>query len=362
MIDLIIDGVGGLGGGVGEMVFLPSNDVMLTDGTKEWLRSGTLANGGPYTTFPDWLRKPASEVPWTQYSITSANWEGMAYGNGVFVVVAYNSSTCATSINGVTWSVRALPSLREWQTITFGNGLFVTVARNSSVYATSPDGITWTQRTLPTSGMWEEIRYAGGKFVLIDYAPSPVNVLTSVDGITWTPQTFTSFGSGYLTIGHGNGTYVVLARNTNTMVYSADAVSWNSSTLPLIGSWESVAYGAGLFVAVVQDGDQYATSPDGINWTQRTLPITASTWYEVIYGAGIFTLISRSTSTCLQSVNGIDWFVRTFQSPANWHPIATNDEYVVTIGYGSTNVARSLTAIDYVGSDTFTPNLYLRVK
>src|SRR5207244_413277 len=84
---------------------------------------------------------------WAQHMLPSSqNWNSVAYGNNVFVALAYGSSVAATSPDGITWTPRALPSSQNWNSVAYGNNVFVALAPGSSVAATSPDGITWIQQ------------------------------------------------------------------------------------------------------------------------------------------------------------------------------------------------------------------------
>ena len=88
----------------------------------------------------------------------STTWTSMAYGNGRFVAIASGSTAVAYSINnGTSWlsSPAGLPSAVTWTKITYGQGLFLAVASGTSVCATSPDGQTWTLRAMPSSSNWK---------------------------------------------------------------------------------------------------------------------------------------------------------------------------------------------------------------
>ena len=74
---------------------------------------------------------------WTQRSMPTGNWYGVAYGNGAFVAVnpSYNTSATSTD-NGVTWTQRSMPT-GNWYNIAYGNGAFVAVSNSSNISATS---------------------------------------------------------------------------------------------------------------------------------------------------------------------------------------------------------------------------------
>ena len=89
---------GGSSTQVGEMVFLPSDKPLITNATREFLRSGVIVEGTAYPTFPSWLTQPIGGVLWTQRTLpASADWQSVTYGNGVFVAVARSSTIAATS-------------------------------------------------------------------------------------------------------------------------------------------------------------------------------------------------------------------------------------------------------------------------
>jgi hypothetical protein len=47
----------------------------------------------------------------------SALWANAAYGNGVFVAVAKNSTKAAYSADGINWSSAALPVFGNWYSV-----------------------------------------------------------------------------------------------------------------------------------------------------------------------------------------------------------------------------------------------------
>ena len=74
---------------------------------------------------------------WTQHSMPTGDWRGIAYGNGAFVAVNQSYNTSATSTdNGVTWTQRSMPT-GNWYSIAYGNGAFVAVSNIGNVSATS---------------------------------------------------------------------------------------------------------------------------------------------------------------------------------------------------------------------------------
>ena len=96
--DLASSSSGAAIGAVGQIVRLPTDATMPSDGDAVYLRSGVLASYEEYPDYPSWLPR---------------------YG-------------------GIMWTQRALPVLATWQSVTYGNGGFVAVASGSAIAATSP--------------------------------------------------------------------------------------------------------------------------------------------------------------------------------------------------------------------------------
>ena len=91
-----------------------------------------------------------------------------------YTVIAANFSTqdyvvtVTIAPQGSSWTARTLPSSAGWQSVTYGNGVFVAVATGGgTAAATSPDGITWTAGTLPSSAPWQSVTYGNGVFVAV---------------------------------------------------------------------------------------------------------------------------------------------------------------------------------------------------
>jgi hypothetical protein len=112
----------------------------------------------------------------------------IAYGNGVYIGVGgqnpVNYALYSTDV--ATWTKTTLPTSQQWSTVAYGNGLFVVTARNTSTYITSSNGSTWTIRTLPSSPDLLRSIYINNNFILIN---NNGDLLYSTDGINWTTKT-----------------------------------------------------------------------------------------------------------------------------------------------------------------------------
>ena len=106
-------------------------------------RGGSIANHATSTTVTGtWT---AGVLP------SSSNWESIAYGNNRFVAISStNGAIAAYSLDGITWAASTLPATADWYKVTYGQGVFLAVSQSTTA-ATSPDGVTWTLRATSTA-------------------------------------------------------------------------------------------------------------------------------------------------------------------------------------------------------------------
>lgn len=92
-----------------------------------------------------------------------------AYGNNIYIALAYNSDKYIYSFDGgVTLEEGTLPFSSKWQDITFGNGVFIAVSYSNKALYTE-NGLFWKETELPMEGAPRQecnnIIYGNGKFV-----------------------------------------------------------------------------------------------------------------------------------------------------------------------------------------------------
>ena len=135
---------------------------------------------------------------WNTGSITSTNLTGVAYGNGVFVVVGNNEIW--TSPDGFKWTKSpAFTADISFSAVTFAQGVFVAVGTvttsgyNPTLIVTSVDGKIWQQtESIALSGPWTHVTYLNNEFVA--YGGNTNGTLqayaVSADGYNWTSTGF----------------------------------------------------------------------------------------------------------------------------------------------------------------------------
>ena len=256
-----------------------------------------------------------------------------AYGKGIFVSVAWNSTTASYSVDGgVTWKRSTLPANPGWAGVAYGNGLFVATAYGTSTYATSPDGITWTPHTFQTSANWNVATYGNGVFVVVA-AGGSVSAASS-DGVNWTYGTLPASAT-WSAITFGNGKFVAVNNGSATTAISTDGINWMAGAMPASAPWSAIAYGQGNFVALAANSAVGAISPDGLTWTQTSMP-RSDNWGGIAYGNGLFVAVdgsAQASGSAATSEDGINWTNSTLPFSNYWTGVAYgNNQFVATTG------------------------------
>lgn len=273
-------------------------------------------NNSPLTY--QWQRGILNGVSWTPQTFpafpTGFGCEKIVYGNGVFVAIS-NTSTAATSPDGITWTTRTLPSAVI--DIVYAAGLFVAVGGRSNCI-TSPDGITWTSRAIPTTpnttSSWGNIVYGNSIFAVFAYTASSATgaLTTSPDGIVWTTRNApTSFTNAAIRSCYGNGTFVAFKFNSNVFATSTDGINWAQRFFATSGLWSWPVYGAGKFLVLANNvgSTSVFTSTNGVSWSaSQALPEMNEP--AVSFGGGVFMITSQAvglTNRVFTSTDAVNW-------------------------------------------------------
>ena len=273
----------------------------------------------------------------TEVRAINDNWQGIAYGGGVFVAVSNNTAgnQVIVSQDGITWTGYAAAAANQWWDVCYGNGRFVAVAQSGAGnrVMTSPDGKTWTIRTSAANYAWTNVAYGNGIFVATT-ASGGVGLFamySTDNGVTWTTSGIpaqTVINLNGLTF--GDGKFVAVGSKSYV---STDGINWTQGTTNLSDISWSVAYGNGRFVAVEGDGlyPYSAYSTDGLNWTLSTAPIAVEGWSGIAFGAGNFVAISTGNKAAT-STDGINWSIQVLLNGTAWYEIVYGDGKFVAVG------------------------------
>lgn len=259
----------------------------------------------------------------------TGNWEGVAWAPSLSLFVAVQSSTVATSPDGITWTARSCP-VSAFIDVAWAPslGLFAMVSTTGAI-ATSPDGTTWTSQTSPLSSGGAITWSADlAKFVIVGTSGTPLGA-TSTDGVTWTGRTIPAglwngvAWSPSLALFAACGSF-----STTCIVTSPDGVTWTARTTSIICSSIAWSDTLGLFVAV--SATNVITSSNGTAWTTHAT-LNNNNWQRVIWASelGLFIAVARSasggsltTSAVAASSDGVTWTLYTAAGTGAWYGLA----------------------------------------
>lgn len=202
--------------------------------------------------------------------LSSIRLRHVLFANGVFIITVNASPYGYKSSDGITWTtINMTGSLASsgWRQTAYGNGVWVAVAQQSTrvISRSTDNGDTWTVDLNQLVSLTNpQIAYGDGRFIISHALGFKVS---TDDGLTWTDMS--SFPrSGYPHIMYGNGQF--LATGTGSTVYSLldGSDTWTEvATLPDVAE---IIYGGGLYLAVT-GGSIYSPTLTSLNaWVSTT--------------------------------------------------------------------------------------------
>lgn len=269
-----------------------------------------------------------------------------------FIAVAYNGTNAACSADGVHWNLSAIPKA-GWSASAQGNGIIIVVAYNSaSVISSCDKGNHWTLSTMPVSAKWDAVAYWNGYFVAI--ASQSTNAAYSNDGVNWTLSTLPvvdnwigiAGGSGY----GKSGVFNAVAYVSGNSAYSTNnGATWILTALPENSNWYANHYGRDQkkFVAVTYSGDSImANSTYGTNWVAQ-VNSSEDNWSCLAEGNGNFLTVAFGDTYAMYSPDTTNWTTVTIPSAYNWSANSFKDGKFLIIASGSSNALLTTDCITY---------------
>lgn len=298
---------------------------------------------------------------WTLRSCPSANWNGITYGNGLFVAVSSSGTgnRVMASSDAINWSLQTSAADYTWNAIAYGSGRFAAVSSSgvgnrimtyeSNRVMISNNGNTWSTANMTgidqnkwvsvTCGTPASGSYTGGNiFIAVSNSGTSNRVMLSQNSNTWVTSGITGVPDiSYTSITYGNGTFVAVADASyaTPIITSSNGTTWASVAAPVNNNWSSVIYGtvstglydgSGVFVAVAYGGttNRVMTSINaGATWVSRQCPV--SDWYSVGYGTdsngkGYFVAVSYS-GLAMASTDTVNWYLVPTPAKNQWSGI-----------------------------------------
>lgn len=322
-------------------------------------------------------------ISWTErtpdggYTTFGDDFNGIASDGDDIIVIVGRGGEIQTSINnGSTWvqQTAAGSYTSTFEGIAYGNGVFVAVGQGIEIQ-TSPDGITWTQRTSAATTSPLSIVYAQDYFVAC--LSTNNQIIISTNGITWELKTLSftittiAFAGDYFFGISDDSVYVNYDINDDTKWTQVDIVDSTSTTVFPIAydgtnyvgfSGQNVFHSKGLWAEVIptllftsqtsaggvpvdffsssyspddsrhllvgEIGTIQTSDDDGITWVARTADASYSNnFFASVYALSQFVIVGLS-GEIQTSPDGITWTQRTNAGPD------TNNYSCITYGGG----------------------------
>jgi hypothetical protein len=191
-------------------------------------------------------------ITWRSITLpASANWDGIAYGNGVYVISAtYNSNIVAYSYNGINWTLGSISlpgGFFVLRPVIFGGGYFLTGSNGGTYNYTSVDGINWTQRIGQPAAAANHSTYGDGAWVT---SGSSASLMYTKDFINWTVGGHYGWTGQVNYPAYTNGTFAIVDGGSLqcTLIYK-DLSTVVLSNLPGPSYATTITAGEGKFVA-----------------------------------------------------------------------------------------------------------------
>ena len=295
-----------------------------------------------------WNATPIPSVSSPSPTQSPSSIQGMAFGNGRFVVSTLGRDLF-TSPDGVNFARVPLAMPGAVVSVEYANGQFLGVGQ-AGVVATSSDGQAFSlcHRGTQTS-CWADVAAGAGRFVAVGGCgvadPGPIEV--SSDGLTWTSVPMAT--DGYISlqaVTRGLGTFVAVGGGINalnqfsTLIFtSPDGLTWTSRTSAVTVTPANLSLAAvacnqrDLFTVVGVEGS-IQTSPDGVTWTQRTSPTVQN--LNGVASNGSSWVAVGAAGTLLRSSDGISWVTVPSGTAVNLYGIGVLDSQWLAAGNNGT--------------------------
>ena len=288
---------------------------------------------------------------WESRSSAEANiWQSVAYGNGVWIAVAFDGTNrvMRSTNNGVTWSAVAAAEANTWESVAYGNGAWIAVASTGTnrVMRSTDDGVTWSAVAAAEANKWLSVAYGNGVWVAVASTGTNKVMRSTDDGVTWSAVASTEANS-WGSVAYGNGVWVAVSENgTNRVMRSTDdGVTWSAVTV-VSNEWRSVAYGNGVWIAVASSGTNRVMRSinNGVTWS-AVAAAEANVWQSVAYGNGAWIAVAvNGTNQVMRSANdGVTWSAVAAAEANSWRSVAYGNGVWVAVATSGTNrVMRSI--------------------
>jgi outer membrane protein OmpA-like peptidoglycan-associated protein len=245
-------------------------------GDGRWVSAGycSVSGGGQGCI---WTSKDG--VNWyTVSTVGHGEFKSVAYGNGVWLALNYwpGNSNVYRSTDGITWTAVSGLSLGSlsYDGLAYGNGSWVLTGMSGVTKYSRDGGVTWSNATGASGVQMQDVAFGDGGFV-----GSGTHCSNSPDGITWAVTSC----SGGSQIEYGNGIYVATrwtGTRTEINVSSNLSSGWTTAAT-LNDSVRGLAWTGSVFVLATNGAPR--VSSNGLSWV---IPGGASSYSGQVLAGG----------------------------------------------------------------------------
>ena len=222
----------------------------------------------------------------------SSYFNGIAYGNGKYVVSHYGSSDkLLVSVDGINWAEIDKPGVSYMGVsgLKFLNGKFMLAVFKNIFY--SLDGENWTQAALTASQTIQAITYGNGKYVAVGLSGTSYY---STDGINWTAGSGLNTSYNYRKVEYGNGVFVAITDKAYPY-YSTDGITWVKGGYTPTNACD-LTFGNGIFMVAIKSSSYIYISTDGKSWTRKDTSMFSNSSIMVKFANDKFYWFSHQNS------------------------------------------------------------------
>lgn len=240
-------------------------------------------------------------------------WDCIAWNGAVFCALTRGApNIAATSPDGVNWTQRTFPgySAEQWSLLVWNGAVFCAISDGYTFCSTSPDGINWTNRDSTGMGDFTHFRACGiaakanGTICIVfgaeDVIEDTTVLVSNNNGVTWTASNMPVGALGSIRPGGNNGGWRVASNGTSFCAVggygqcatSTDGLTWTA---------RSIYANYQAYISLIWDGSRYIATPgngwnvsaysaDGVSWSSSSMP-SSDTWiglasdYVPLFGA-----------------------------------------------------------------------------
>jgi hypothetical protein len=252
-------------------------------------------------------RNPRGE--WVEAATPKGNYRGICYGLDKFVAVGLRGKAMWRSDQngGIWYEIGSMP-MADWNKIAYGNGVYIAVADGK--IATSPDGVNgWAIHTV-APGYGADIVFDNGIFTLVGLS----GAATTTDGNTLTPHAV-PVGT-YRTVTSHEGKIVMLG---GKCVVSEDGFATYEEVETPRGGWDVVERGGGFLVALGGGTACMISGVGKVEWEDREALNFAM--LGLAFGKDMF--VAVGDGVLVAGVVDVPAALRNANAPNGTNPFAT---------------------------------------